>query len=242
MPYRKWGGNRRTKRWAISKVYPKTRYNRRIPGWGTNNGNMNRLARAVIEKRSTYTFTRTMNLNSTLTNPTVGAWWCANATLNGNGNFNIAQLPNYTEFTQLFDQYRITQIKMTWTNQANTYQGNNTPTLSAPSLMTCLDYDDGTALLQRNDFLQYETYKARPFIGTHSLYVKPKVATAVYVGALTTGYAQTYGNPWVDSANPSTPYYGCKWALIWPSVGDGATVLGVINLDIQFTIECRDTR
>lgn len=115
--------------------------------------------------------------------------------------FSIDQLPNPTDITNFFDQYRILQVRVTLAPGA----------LSANSVVySALDYDDASAPVTAADLLQNETCQITASgIFLHRDLV-PCVLSATYQSAVTTGYS-TRRQQWIDSANPAVPHYGTKF-------------------------------
>lgn len=123
--------------------------------------------------------------------------------------FALSQVPNNGEFTALFDQYKINGVRVRLSPRANSAEiGTNQGLIK---MFTAIDYNDITAPTAINDLLQYENCKATSSNREHVRYLKPKVEKAVYQSALVTGYGA--GTAWIDTANPSVPHYGLKFAL-----------------------------
>lgn len=150
--------------------------------------------------------------------------------------FRLSDIPNYTEFTNLYDQYRITGVSVKFFPQqdsANTGISNATTAI----IHTAADYNDATAITTEQDILQYQTLRTHRFDTIFHYYLKPRVATAIYNNVATTGYAQS-GHPWIDVSSPSAPFYGLK--VVVPTVS--ASSLSGWRLYATFYIECRDVR
>lgn len=128
--------------------------------------------------------------------------------------FTLADLPNYTEFTALFDRYRIAKIVMYWmprTSQQTVAGATVAATSESPPIITCIDYDDATAA-DYTVLSQYENavshWEFKPF----TLKFKPRLATAAYGGGVFTSYANMSPKTWIDAGSATVEYYSCKWA------------------------------
>lgn len=120
----------------------------------------------------------------------------------------LNQVPNYTEFTNLYDMYRINGVRWRLSPRANSAEiGTNQGMIK---LFTAIDYDD-IVTPSLTDMLQYESLKVTRSDKEHVRYVKPRVSQAVYQTAVGTGYSSARG--WIDCANTTVAHYGLKWLL-----------------------------
>lgn len=194
--------------------------------------------RPVRVSEQVHTFIRTASLQFPVYNNTLGIVNYANEPTSG--VFKLSDLPNYTDFTNLFDQYRITNVAMRFMCAFNEATLSTGPTATIPNLISVLDHDDATPLTLRSGYLQYGSFKERRLDKELKISVKPRLATAVYNGAFT-GYAES-DNSWVDCDSPAVEYYGVKWGISFPVVAVANTAVGYITVDTQVTLECRTTR
>lgn len=156
--------------------------------------------------------------------------------------FKLSELPNYSEFTLLFDQYKIVGVQTKFIFDANCAQVPTTANAlgpSLPNLITVNDYDDATPLIIDTDYQQYETYKIARMDRPIKRYCKPKVATAVYNGTFT-GYAQS--SPWIDANSANVEWYGLKYSIDPVNTHSGANTIGFCTILRTYYIVCRDTR
>lgn len=130
---------------------------------------------------------------------------------------NLTQLPNYTEFTNLFDEYKISAMKITWFSPYNEVTSVNSQQVR---LHTATDTDD-TALPSSIDTLrQKPSYKdvqlSSAFIrnGKISRFFKVRhfIAGAATEGAV--GYGNIPASKWLSCTNaPAIQHFGLKWAI-----------------------------
>jgi hypothetical protein len=121
--------------------------------------------------------------------------------------FVLTQLPSYTEFTTLFDQYRISRLEYTFLP----YFTIGTPTAYAPFIATAVDYDDGTAPASFGAIQQYENSRVISAYRQFAASFQPHIAVAAFGGAFTS-YANNRPG-WIDSASPSVEHYGLKYVI-----------------------------
>jgi hypothetical protein len=155
-------------------------------------------------------------------------------TVSSNGYyFSLDQIPSYTEFTALFDQYRIDKIELCFIPVANAVA----PTGSTQGqLTTVIDYDDATVLATEAGAFNYESAQVVPVWQIHKRVLKPRIAMAGYAGAFSS-YVNI-GNQWIDSASPSVQHYGLK-AIVGPA--SGALVMSW-DIIVKYYFSCRNTR
>lgn len=146
-------------------------------------------------------------------------------------NFKLSDVPNASEFTQLFDQYCIKMVKMSliprFTEVSNTStQGN---------IWSVLDYDDSIAPPNVDTVLQYENVKRTRMSQIHTRYFKPAVADEIYA----TGVATTYGakkNQFLDCTNDAVEHYGVK---LW---FDTRATNVIYDVQIKFYLAFKNVR
>jgi hypothetical protein len=177
--------------------------------------------RIRLRKNRVYTFERSV-LAATLTAPTsidtIGAY-----------AFTLGTLPNYTDFTNLFDQYRIAQVVVTFQPSS--------PINTASPLYTVIDYDDANALSGINDFLQYDTLEISQSGTWHERVINPVCSIPAYAGATPTGSMLAKAEQWSDVAYYTNSYYGLKF--IWPAF-TGAQ--GAYSVLVHYILQFRNSR
>lgn len=130
--------------------------------------------------------------------------------------FQLADIPNPTEFSALYDQYKMCgakfTIKMVNAPEA-TYVNNgsaNSYTNFYPTLWYTRDYDD-VGLLTLDEMRQYKTARKvvlRPNKEV-SIFTKPRMLRQVFATTTGTGY-EVAKTKFIDFANIVLPYYGLK--------------------------------
>lgn len=148
--------------------------------------------------------------------------------------FALSDVPSPTDFTSLFDQYRIAQVRVEFLPLVSAF-GPSTTATDLPYVLTAIDYDDGTAV-STAALQQYGTCMSTSIIEYHQRVLNPRAALAAYSGAFTS-YAQSPPGQWMDSASPSIQYYGLKWATTPVTVVSGT--YDVLSIVAHYTIQCR---
>lgn len=161
-------------------------------------------------------------------------------------SFQLSDLANVSEYTSLFDQFKITGIKFRVVPKtAMTTQGAVTGTI-APlgygQVVTAIDFDDAANPTSKDQLLEYGSAKYTPSSRVHQRYFSPKVLNAVWVNLASTGYSPVKA-PWIDQANTNLPHYGIK---LWVDVPENSS--GTANSSISYDVYatyyfmCKNTR
>lgn len=133
---------------------------------------------------------------------------------NGAESYTLStHFPDASNFTSLFDEYRIDQIEV-WLEPAMVISSS----AGSSPFVSAVDLDDANTPANFAD-VSGRQGAVEGVTGTgHYHKWKPNVATALYSGTFT-----SYGNitsTWVDCASPSVQHYGLKYAT---NSADGVT-------------------
>lgn len=142
-------------------------------------------------------------------------------------SFTLSDLPDYTEYTKLFDQFRINMVKIYFIPNGNVNQID--PVIATqPSdywncIYTAIDTNDTTAPNNDNVLRQYSTFKFSPNLKIHKRIVYPKPLIELYKSAVTTGYSNLPNSQkmWVSTNDSTIPYYGIKGGFDNPTATNG---------------------
>lgn len=132
----------------------------------------------------------------------------------GSYMFALNNLPNFSEFTTLFDQYKILGGKWTLipkSTEANVGSGA-VASSEFNSIMSVLDFDDNNPPSSINDLVQYQSYRVTRGNKVHSRYLKPCAVQAFYNSPISTAYGPKR-NVWIDINNAGVPHYGIKYCI-----------------------------
>lgn len=119
-------------------------------------------------------------------------------------NFSLNDIPGYTEFTNLFDFYKINKIRF----RLIPYQteSNSTGTVNNAGnvpIFSVVDTSDSTAPASVEELCEYQDHKITNLYSGIDVYFTPKFADAT--SAMRDGY--------VACTNPSQNWYGFKFAI-----------------------------
>lgn len=163
-------------------------------------------------------------------------------TLNGGTTgvleFRLNELPNNSEFTNLFDRYRIRGVSVRIVPNISSYDGN--PAASAVSranVHTAVDLNDSTAPANVQELMQYDTYKMTTGDRIHQRYFKPRVSNEIFRTAISTNYAMGSGNQWLDCTvnGADLPHFALKWVIDSAGVNYTYRVYKTFYLEFQGT-------
>lgn len=140
--------------------------------------------------------------------------------------FALSSLPSFTDFTNLFDLYRIVKIDIDWvpeyTELTDAALVSNAVNVRFNS---SIDLQDGTAPLAVNNILEYETLQSTPITKPHRRSFRPTILMGGVFPC----------NCWVPTASPNERHYAVKVAI--PPTGVAMT----FRARIKFWIECANT-
>jgi len=145
--------------------------------------------------------------------------------------FNLTDLPSNTEFTNLFDRWRIVNIEATWIYQ----QSVNSATFCFPTLYASIDLNDANTPLIQNTILERENAKIMPFsaaIAMHKVNFKPRTLVQGVAGSL----AVEVKDGWADCLVPGQDFFGLKfWIQNYNTAVSGAAQVRLLyRYDLEF--------
>lgn len=179
----------------------------------------------------TYTFTRYYDSGVIPGNATTGA-----PVLRG-ASFALSSLPGVSDFTNLFDMYKITHVQLRFHLQVDPGAQASASAIY-PKLWYATDYDDDNAPASLNALREHARCKVRVLNPNRPVVVniKPAVASLVYRGATTSSYSPKW-RQWVDMAQTDVPHYGLKWAV------DNLTNTNyTLQIEGKMWFACKDVR
>lgn len=205
--------------------------------------------RLFLGNRMTHKFKRTCTITDSATTTALSATSGANFSYNASADswvldsnaaalnatyysmglqFNLGMLPDYTDFYNLYDQYRISAIKLKLTpysTNANLQSGLSGSTNQGLAVIChhLVDPDDGAAFTASqvgvNGMRQYPTYKTRNLFNSTGIsikrYFKPRIAMAAFDSAIGTSAVARVNSPprFLDMVNYAINHFG--WKIIF---------------------------
>lgn len=191
---------------------PVRKYRRR-----TTLAKRSRIAKSVNTKSDIHYFKR-MCFKATLAGD-------VSRTSRGAFTFQLNDLPNVTEFTQLFDYYNIRGVSLK-------FQLNLDPSAQAPAnatyprMFSVIDYDDNQAPTDTNELRERQWCRQRLLSPnrTYTIFLKPKYLRNVFYNNLSNGY-EVGKQTWLDLAQPNIPHFGLKYVIENLNAEIGQTVV-----------------
>jgi len=138
-----------------------------------------------------------------------------NITVTQTYDFNLAQLDDSTEFTNLFEKYRIKAIQF---KMFPMIQSNNPGQTYMPVLAYCRQTSSGVTPATLSNFMQQDNVKLTRANKPITIYLKPFVDTEVYKSSVSTGYSGKRGL-WINTTDDTVPHYGVNLLGELPAVG-----------------------
>lgn len=166
--------------------------------------------RMIMPKQHIFTCTRTYS----------GTNITASATVDQLGAlaFALASVPDSTEFTALFDQYRIIQAIVK-------FIPTTTGTFASP-LYSVIDYDDNNVPTSLDYLHEYATLQMTQAGAIHERVLTPRAALSAYTGTFT-GFGSAPSRMWMDVASAGILYYGLKYYL--PAIAGSTTSVNYVT-------------
>jgi len=158
-------------------------------------------------------------------------------------NFELSDVPNYTQFTQLYDQYRILAVKMEFVPEncyGPTASGAGVVTqVSAPWLTTCIDLDDSSAptssIIQSHDTVKMHGVLNGNCVNKYVRWLEPQVAISAYQTGGFTGYIPK-PKQWIDSNSAGVQHYGLKAWVFAPANSASYRVQVIATYYMEFKL------
>lgn len=177
-----------------------------------------------IKRNKVYTFVSSYTAQAI----TVTTGFDANIAL----SISLSNFNNVTEYTALFDAYRVGITKVSYNQIA--FAGGGV----LANIHSVIDYDDSNATAVAA-MQQYDSYQIDPVESTFTRVFQPLAANAAYSGTFTS-FSRMPSTTWCDVASPGIQYYGFK-AQIPASTFSGGPVI-VAELVVTSVLQFRNTR
>lgn len=136
--------------------------------------------------------------------------------------WNLTQIPGYSEWTALFDQYRLTGVAIQFTYRAtntSVLESINNGHVGLPILWHVVDTDDNSAPASIAELGQVGKCKRFIFDSgkrTKTIFIRPRYLNRINGTGSTV--ANTVGDrkAWIDLLDNDVPHYGLKYILDLP--------------------------
>jgi len=165
-------------------------------------------------KKGVFLFTRTRIVNQTVFDK---AWEPIITTQ------LLSDVPNYTEFTALYDQYKICGIKYTFIFNKNSATIGNTAQ-DIPFLYTVYDNNDQAGLANQLEAVQYANFKANQITYKTTRYLRPYMLES----------NRSIKSPWLPTTSASIQHFGLKAALSTSQAITGLATIGSLQILVKY--------
>lgn len=231
------------------KSNPNSRRNRRKTSQSTNPNNGYQLSRGVSYDR-TSRFQRAISFTLPMYTGTTGGFGWNGAGTNTlqmyfslqachydtGGSANTTNMPNYTEFTGLFDEWRIRHVDIDMYYSRNDHSGTSIDQL--PIILSCVDYTDSLPLSVISDVLEYDPFEVRQLGNQRAedprcrFPLNPRLNITNNAG----GTALS-GDQWCNSIYPDVLWRGRKFWYNNTTIGAAAlagSITFIVTVDYEF--------
>lgn len=178
----------------------------------------------AVNRRDYHKFKRNFNFGTLAQAGAVGG------IATGGWFFSLNNLPNVSEFTNLFDNYQITYIKL-YVYLKLTPDAATAATAAYPIMHVRRDHDDSAAppdIYEYSNIQRRQLSPNRPFI----LKLKPAVRGEIASSGVTTFTPRW--RVWLPTTNPEVPHYGMKFQIRnWLMAGADIDVTGTMYFNCK---------
>jgi hypothetical protein len=153
--------------------------------------------------------------------------------------FGLNGIDNVTNFTNLFDQYRIDCVVVHIVPSNNAIQVPTQSTTEFVNLYAVIDYDDATVLSATYSYREYDNcIELAPGESCKRTF-QPRAAVSAFSGGAFGAYSNI-GGMWLDTASPAVQHYGLKIGV--PPCDSSQTILQSWKLIYEYYISFRALR
>lgn len=166
-------------------------------------------------------------------------------------DFKLDQLPAYTEFVSLFDQYKLYGVKLHFRPLFNSQQaydrvGATTNLVRMPRIHYCVDTTDTSPPSSVGGIQQYTSYDSWTCLQSRKKFIKCYPTQEIYRSSVSTTYASN-GQPFIECTTTGTgaPHYGFKLFLENPDASNWNSLIGsqeVYELICTYYFVCRSVQ
>lgn len=213
------------------------RYNRRY-NKGSNKAMKRQMLRPKIRVRGRYRLTQPVHYFTRFQNQ--GTISLTNGTTSTFGvvYWNLASIPGYTEFSAMYDFYKINAVSVRFIPISNVnLSGNSTLEIQTTyynRFISVIDYNDRGVPTSLDDLRQYSNCRVSPNNVVHKRFLHPRPTIAVDEDS---GSGGSYGigqasgrTTWITTASNQCEWYGIKYGI--QHANPGATI-GAYNIETK---------
>lgn len=128
-------------------------------------------------------------------------------------SFQLDEVPNYTEFTALYDQYKLAAVAVKFMPMQTVMQVSGAGVGNFNTrFATVIDYDSSGGFASFNDAREFGTCKVKNVSQYHTRYIKPRIKSANENDS-TTIVASGNRRMWLNTAVANIPHYGVRYVF-----------------------------
>lgn len=153
--------------------------------------------------------------------------------------FKLSSVVDSSDFTNLYDKYKILGVKVRIMWQCNQASVSGTSVL--PVISYSVDHDDNTVPSSLYAITTKATSKVK-VLGQNNyvdIYIRPRVAGQLYNTALLSGYS-TVKAPWINSTYNDVPHYGLKFWINNMYMATG--INNQIEIQPTYYLACKESQ
>lgn len=136
--------------------------------------------------------------------------------IDGVNLYSLNNVVNATDFTNLFNEYCITGVKLSFNLRRMQQTSPTTSSCTIPTLYFNIDYDGRTiipanlnAMLEKSTLQRRILEPGKPV----TIWVKPRVSNLVYQSTLVNAYGVGRAEQWLSTDYPDAKHYGLAFAI-----------------------------
>lgn len=153
--------------------------------------------------------------------------------------FELNDVPDTADFTDLFDQYRFRAVKIEFRPRFNFSNPGSVTANRLPRFYSVIDYDDNNVPTLINQLREYQTCKETRWDQDHVRCIAPHMALGALDNTGITSLANVKAK-WLDLAYLVVSHYGIKVAIEGGVAGQ--TNLQTWSVDVEYFLEFRQVR
>jgi len=152
--------------------------------------------------------------------------------------FYFGQLTQYSQLANVFDQYRIDEVQVTFRPMFLSTQVSGSTTFYIPQLYVVVDYDDAATPSSVASLQAYANCNSSMY-ETVNVRFAPHVALGAYASSAFSSYANT-GPMWIDMTSTGVEHYGVKTGI--DPGGSGQTSFQSWGIITKMRVSMRNVR
>lgn len=161
-----------------------------------------------------------------------------------NKSFTLSDVLNSSEYTNLFDSYRIVKVQMTFdplVNNVSVQQGSTgSQAFECPDVYFSTD-DDDISTPSKSELLQRPGVIIKPATKKCVMNLVPQVSREIYRGLAQTAYEIPNKLIWLDAAYADVPHFGFKGLIEATGASTDAVKFGY-NINVKYVLQFRRPR